>query len=289
MWKHIELLLMYGRGTASIAEQVGCSVPEAQEITNDFFNSFPKVKKWMDETEKSAKEKGYVEDFWGRRRRLPDIQLPKFTVKDVSKNTTTEFNPLLYCKGLSKKQENPKVKQYENLCLSSTNRKELEQIKKRALADGIEIINNGGKIAQAERQSVNARVQGGASTMSKIAMIKVFRSKELKDLGFRLLLQVHDELIGECPRGNEEKVAEVLTNIMKSSVEDKIPVPFKCDASITSAWYEDDYSNMYLKIFKDVEINSEEFQKLKQTVLIEHCELNEKQLEHLLLTFIYNN
>ena len=279
MWKHIELLLMYGRGTASIAEQVGCSVPEAQEITNDFFNSFPKVKKWMDETEKSAKEKGYVEDFWGRRRRLPDIQLPKFTVKDVSKNTTTEFNPLLYCKGLSKKQENPKVKQYENLCLSSTNRKELEQIKKRALADGIEITNNGGKIAQAERQSVNARVQGGASTMSKIAMIKVFHSKELKDLGFRLLLQVHDELIGECPRGNEEKVAEVLTNIMKSSVEDKIPVPFKCDASITSVWYEDDYGDSLQKDYHKLLDSGLTVEQAFNTIKNEHTECTEEQIK----------
>lgn len=282
MWKHIELLLMYGRGTASIAEQVGCSVPEAQEITNDFFNSFPKVKKWMDETEKSAKEKGYVEDFWGRRRRLPDIQLPKFTVKDVSKNTTTEFNPLLYCKGLSKKQENPKVKQYENLCLSSTNRKELEQIKKRALADGIEITNNGGKIAQAERQSVNARVQGGASTMSKIAMIKVFRSKELKDLGFRLLLQVHDELIGECPRGNEEKVAEVLTNIMKSSVEDKIPVPFKCDASITSVWYEDDYGDSLQKDYHKLLDSGLTVEQAFNAIKNEHTECTEEQIKTLL-------
>lgn len=282
MWKHIELLLMYGRGTASIAEQVGCSVLEAQEITNDFFNSFPKVKKWMDETEKSAKEKGYVEDFWGRRRRLPDIQLPKFTVKDVSENKTTEFNPLLYCKGLSKKQENPKVKQYENLCLSSTNRKELEQIKKRALADGIEITNNGGKIAQAERQSVNARVQGGASTMSKIAMIKVFRSKELKDLGFRLLLQVHDELIGECPRGNEEKVAEVLTNIMKSSVEDKIPVPFKCDASITSVWYEDDYGDSLQKDYHKLLDSGLTVEQAFNAIKNEHTECTEEQIKTLL-------
>lgn len=279
MWKHIELLLMYGRGTTSIAEQVGCSVPEAQEITNDFFNSFPKVKKWMDETEKSAKEKGYVEDFWGRRRRLPDIQLPKFTVKDVSKNTTTEFNPLLYCKGLSKKQENPKVKQYENLCLSSTNRKELEQIKKRALADGIEITNNGGKIAQAERQSVNARVQGGASTMSKIAMIKVFRSKELKDLGFRLLLQVHDELIGECPRGNEEKVAEVLTNIMKSSVEDRIPVPFKCDADIADVWYYNDYGDSLQKDYHKLLDSGLTVEQAFNTIKNEHTECTEEQIK----------
>jgi DNA polymerase I-like protein with 3'-5' exonuclease and polymerase domains len=55
--------------------------------------------------------------------------------------------------------------------------------------------------------------------MSKLAMRKVFDNQELKDLDFHILLQIHDELIGECPIENADKVAEVLTSVMKDSAK----------------------------------------------------------------------
>ena len=94
---------------------------------------------------------------------------------------------------------------------------EINNIKSNAKREKVSIQDNSGYISRAERQCVNARIQGGAATMSKIAMRKVYDSKELRDLGFSLLLQVHDELIGECPAENAEKVADLLTGIMNDS------------------------------------------------------------------------
>ena len=94
--KSILLGLLYGRGAASIAEQIGESYEEAQTIIDNFYKSFPKVKKWMDDSINFAKKYGYVTDLWGRRRRLPDIQLPKYDIKDKKANSL--FNPLLICK-----------------------------------------------------------------------------------------------------------------------------------------------------------------------------------------------
>ena len=71
-------MVLYGRGAASVGEQIGKSKEEAQEIIDKFFKAFPKVKKWIDESISSAHKYGYVEDVAGRRRRLPDILLPKY-------------------------------------------------------------------------------------------------------------------------------------------------------------------------------------------------------------------
>ena len=64
---------------------------------------------------------------------------------------------------------------------------ELKQLK-----EGIVITSNGGFISRAERQSSNSRIQGSASTVTKLAMINVSKDKELNELGFRLLICVHD-------------------------------------------------------------------------------------------------
>ena len=65
----------------------------------------------------------------------------------------------------------------------------------------------------------------------------------LRNLGFKILLQVHDELIGECPKENADKVAEILTTVMKESAKPVVSIPFKCDATIETRWYETDYSD----------------------------------------------
>ena len=89
---------MYGRGARAIAEQIGSTVERAQEIVDDFYKSFPSVKVWMDESLKKLKEKEYVEDFYGRRRRLPDINLPAYKVSRMKPLATAEnFNPFINC------------------------------------------------------------------------------------------------------------------------------------------------------------------------------------------------
>lgn len=67
-------------------------------------------------------------------------------------------------------------------------------------------------------------------------MISVHNNQELKDLGFRLLIPVHDELIGECPEKNAKRCGELLSQLMKEAAKD-ITVPMKCDVEYTKCWY----------------------------------------------------
>lgn len=270
---------MYGRGANSIAEQIGSDLAGAQKIIDDFYNGFPKVKQWTDKTEQDAKINGYVEDLWGRRRRLPDIQLPKYTIK--VENGSSDFNPLLYTKGKYTNENQKLINLYKDKLSKIKSKKEYNQIKQEAENNQVKIIDNGGFIAQAQRQCVNARIQGGAASMSKLAMRKVFDSQELKDLGFKMLLQIHDELIGECPIENADKVAEVLTSVMKNAAKPTVQIPFKCDATIETHWYETDYSDSINSNYKSLlkeKSNEEAF-----TILLnEHSELTEDQLKKIL-------
>lgn len=240
--KSLLLGIMYGMGPASLAESINGTVQDAQKIIDDFYAGFPKVKKWIDETYTFAKQNGYVEDLWGRRRRLPDIQLPKYTITKIN-GSAMEFNPILGCLGLYGEQSDPLVDVYRKKLDAARGKKDVENITAAAFKDGITIRNNGYFISQAERQCVNSRVQGGAATMSKKAMINVYRDPVLKELGFKLMIAVHDELIGECPAENADAVADRLCEVMKHSALPECTVPFKCDPTIESSWYYTDYGD----------------------------------------------
>jgi DNA polymerase I-like protein with 3'-5' exonuclease and polymerase domains len=280
--KSLLLGIMYGRGVSSIAEQIGGTIQEAQKIVDDFYLGFPKVKKWIDETYVNAKTNGYVEDMWGRRRRLSDIQLPKYEVfyKDETSNPT-EFNPILGALNIVKREVNPKIVKYEKLLSEATDRKSIESIKDKAKKEGVTINDNGGFISRAERQCVNARVQGGAATMSKKAMIKVHHDEELKNLGFRLMLAVHDELIGECPVENADKVADRLCELMKSSALPECITPFKCDPTIESVWYETDYSDNLRQSYEKL-CKTMTFDEALQQLYITHSECTEERIHKFL-------
>lgn len=241
---------MYGRGVSSIAEQIHGTKEEAQKIIDDFYTSFPKVKTWIDQTQKNARKTGYVEDLWGRRRRLPDILLPEYEIKDISGKSGTLFNPLLGCS--DRVMQNSAVDKYKQAVSQIRNQREYESLQKKALSEGIEIHSNTGFIAKSERQCVNARIQGGAATMTKLAMIKIYNDKELNDLGFKLLIGVHDELIGECPIENADKVADRLCYVMRTAAADKVEVPFKCDPDVATCWYLNDYQDLVRKEFKQM-------------------------------------
>jgi DNA polymerase I-like protein with 3'-5' exonuclease and polymerase domains len=91
---------------------------------------------------------------------------------------------------------------YKDLLRNAKGKRDIDSIKSKAIGDNIEIKDNSYFVAQAERQCVNARIQGGAATLTKLAMIKIHNDEVLKRLGFRLSIAVHDELIGECPIEN---------------------------------------------------------------------------------------
>ena len=221
--KSIVLGLMYGRGSQAIADQLGVSKAEAQKITDMFFNEFPKVKQWIDNTIAMAKEFGHSQTVWGRKRRLPDIQLPEY-----------EF---FYTEGNVKVEEN--VAQFFYLKMKNAYGSQKKDIKSDARNKGIRIADNGGKISEAERRSVNSVIQGTAADITKRAMLLIGRSKELKTLQYRMLLTVHDEIIAECRRENALEAKEIVGKLMLEAA-DKISVPMKVDWAITEQWYGED-------------------------------------------------
>ena len=267
LMKKLLLGLLYGMGTNLLAENLGCSFSEAEKIVDNFNKSFVQARNWMSETETSAEKTGYVEDYWGRRRRLPDLLLPKVEIKSSKFNN--DFNPLLGSKGQINSINKNRIDYYTNCANNCKSFKELNQLKEQADKEGIYIKDNSGFISRSRRQCVNARVQGGAATMTKKAMINIYNDKEIKDLGFRLLIGVHDELIGECPKENKEKVADRLSYLMRTAVPE-LNVPFKCDAEIEEHWYENDYSH----------IIQTEYEKLKKDNLSEEEIINKIHEEH---------
>ena len=274
--KKLILGTMYGMGSKKMAVDMNCSVEEGKKIIEDFYREFPKVHKWIEETEKNACKNGYVEDYAGRKRHLPDLLLPEFEIIDKSLNN---FNPLLYA--LNVVSDSELVKKYENKLLNCKSLKEKESIKTEAKKENIEIVDNGGFISRSKRQCVNARIQGGAATMTKKAMIAIDNDKEINDLGFKLLICVHDELIGECPKENAELVADRLSYLMRMCVPE-LPVTFKCDAEIEEHWYENKYTHMIqnekdkmLEQGKNMSIIYEELYKL-------HSECTKEQINNYL-------
>lgn len=271
--KSLLLGLMYGRGTKSIAEQLNCSFEEANDIKNGFFNEFPKVEQWMSNTQVEAKQRGYVEDIWGRRRRLPDLLKEKYEV--TYKNSVTTFNPLLGGTGEYNPNNEGIINAYKTKLNNAKYKSEIDTIKKEASQAGISIKDNSGFIAQAERQCVNARIQGGAASMSKRAMINVYNNEELKKLGFKLLIAVHDELIGECPIENAERVKELLSQEMINSALPEVTVPMKCDAVEFPSWYYDVYQ---AEIKKEFDTLNHDFDLLCDN----HTECTPEQLSKIL-------
>lgn len=188
--KSILLGILYGMGVASLAEKIGGTTDEARKILDGFFDEFPNIKKWIEKNEEFARKNGYVEDIWGRRRRLPDITLSKYEVKD--ENQKTSFNPLFGASGEYKPSDSPLIKKYQKLCEECKWKKDFDKLREDAKKDGITILDNTGYISQAERQCTNSVIQGSAASMSKRAMILVYNDKEINDLGFKMLIAVHD-------------------------------------------------------------------------------------------------
>lgn len=233
--KAIILGIMYSKGVKAIAEDLNISAKEAQNLFDTFFKQFPKVKDFMESTQRFARENGYVETVWGRKRRLPDMQLPEFEFEPIS-NKPSNFNPLFDDFDIED-DSSEKIAYYRKVLAHAYGFRQKQDIKTRAYNDGLKIKDNGSYIAEATRQCVNSRIQGSAADMTKIAMCRIWRDEQLKNLGFSLLLTVHDEIIGEAPLENAKEVANRLSAIMIDSAKPEIQVPMKCDAEITKNWY----------------------------------------------------
>lgn len=282
--KAILLGILYGRGANSVAEQIGKSYEEAQQIIDQFFKSFPGVKKWIDTTMSDAHKYGYVEDIAGRRRRLPDILLNKYEI--VNDKSAISFNPLLFSTGKFLNKTTSEEQLYINKCLSAKSKKQIQAVMAEAKSKGIEIKDNTGFIAQAERQAVNSRVQGGAATLTKLALINIFYDKELQKMGAYLINTVHDEILVEAPIEVADKVAERLVNVMIESAKKYVPdVPMKCDPYIVDAWYCDEYEVLIENEFKKY-LETCSTQEALQKVIDNHEEEPEDYIKRILKGYL---
>ena len=236
---------MYGRGNTSIAEQIKHhdgpvtkeDIIEAKGIVDTFFNSYPGAKEWVERMHKQAHERGYVEDLWGRRRRLPDASLPKYEFSLLKEDDF--FNPLLNSPVRHKEVDKRLIDKYTTLLDKTRSQADRDKIITQAKKDNLKIKNNSGFIATAERQSQNSPIQGGAATMTKIAMRNIYRDPELNSYDFHLLIPVHDELIGEAPLWYIEPAKKRMFYLMCNAGKPEFKLPMKCDGDDFSRWYLD--------------------------------------------------
>lgn len=216
---------MYGRGAASIAEQTGMTKQEAQGIVDEFFEAFPKVQKFVEDSSKSAKEFGFVETIWGRKRRLPDMMLPDYEFTD----------------GYGKDLPPNIVNNYMRM-MGNAGNKQIKTIIGDARKIGVFIKDNTWIISKAERQVVNSIIQGSSADMTKIALILIGTNARLKELGFKTVMTVHDEIIGIAPKDNAKECMGIVKECMLKAPTGRIKtIPFKCDPTASLRWYGEEF------------------------------------------------
>jgi DNA polymerase I-like protein with 3'-5' exonuclease and polymerase domains len=235
--KSVLLGVLYGRGEASIGEQLHVSTQKAKDIKESVFKGFPAIKKFEQDSLKMAHDIGFVTTVCGRKRRLPDLQLDEFEFTWKA-GCAPQDDLLDFDDTEDVDVEVPYDRQrYYRQKLRSCRFWEKHKWIEQASEEGIHIVDNGGKIADATRQCVNSRIQGSAADLTKIAMVALNNDERLKELGFRLLVPVHDEVIAECPEENVKECSERLADIMCSAAEKVLDMPISCDVEISRAWY----------------------------------------------------
>ena len=248
--KMVLLALTYGMGTSTLAARTGKTKQEAQEIFDNFFKSFPKVEELINSSKEFLRTHGYVEDWAGRRRHLTDYFLNPYEAKykDENELLAKTFNPILGCE--NRPMMDDKLAFWLAKAKTSRNNKEFDQLAQEAIKDGVILTANTGRIAQAERQCLNARIQGSAASLTKLAMIQIHNSQELKDLDAKLVMTIHDEVMLECPALYAEQVSEILPRIMIETAAPYISIPMKCDPAVESRWYTSEYAVAVQSEFK---------------------------------------
>ncbi len=271
--KTVLLGVTYGMGSGTLAERMNLSREESEAIISDFYKGFPGVEKFTKDSQNMLKKVGYVTDAFGRRRHIPDAMLPEYEITPVKVNYN--FNPLLDVPEHIDYTTEALISNYKDKLSKAKWKKDKDLIIKQAEKDGLSIKNNGGFINRALRQCLNARIQGTAASMTKLAMIMIHNDKELNDLGFKLLVTVHDEVFGIAPTENSARCGERLCEVMVDAAKVKCSsVPWKCDPYVTKRWYSDELSAEVLKDFnkvKDINKIMEKYPMIKQKYIEQMC------------------
>lgn len=232
--KNIFLGICYGKQIPSIAEDLRVPVDRAQQIYDQVMTSMPGLKTIIEESQEMARQRGYVETKWGTRKYIPDMMLEPFEITTIG---TKNFDPFFDSEELGVIDDTERLKRKYLAEISTCKfRKDKQKVKDRAEKDGFKIKDNTFFIEEAKRQCLNGRIQGTAANQTKIAMQLISKNIRLKELGFRILLLVHDEIIGECPVENAKEAASLFEQCMLESGKD-LCAPVRVDKECTIRWY----------------------------------------------------
>jgi len=167
--KEVNFGLIYGISAFGLAQNIGISRTEAQQIITAYFNEFPGVKSYMDAQVNKAREFTYVETVLGRRRYLRDIHSKNMTVR-----------------------------------------------------------------GHAERNAINAPIQGSAADMIKVAMINIHKWMKQENMKSKMIMQVHDELVFDVHKSELEIMKTKIPELMMGAVE--LDVPMEVEVGVGENW-----------------------------------------------------
>lgn len=156
--------IMYGISSFGLAQRLKIGRAEAKKIIEDYFANFPAISSYIEDTLTAARENGYVETIFGRRRYLPDINSKNGTVRSL-----------------------------------------------------------------AERNAINAPIQGTSADIIKLAMINVHRRIQEEGLQSRMVLQIHDELVFDAIPQEIEQLQKIVREEMENVIELSIPLTVECN------------------------------------------------------------
>lgn len=278
--KTIVLGICYGRSVVTIADQLfgddssisdEDKIKKAQFVYDSVLDSFPNLRKLMNSAQAYATKHGYVETILGRRRHISDMQLPMFDFKPMDGYINPDVDPL----DPSTLHNAGKIPQriIDKLTEEFQSYKYYGQIARRTkelYEEHIRVINNRSKIQDASRKCVNSVIQGSAAEQTKMAILKIENNQEWKDIGGRILVPVHDEIVAEVPIENWKRGGEILSSLMCEAAN-FLPYPSKCDVTTTLRWYGLEYPCKYKQptVFTSLEDLDEDEVKWIQYCLVE--------------------
>ena len=169
--KAVNFGIVYGISEFSLSEDIGVSRYEAKAYIDSYKATYRGVSAYMKKVVDDARNIGYTETMFGRKRYIPELKSSNFNVR-----------------------------------------------------------------SGAERIALNTPIQGTAADLIKLAMIRVDRALAENFPEAKLLLQVHDELIVECPEAIAEDVAKLVSREMESVAQ--LSVPLTAEAKFGKSWYE---------------------------------------------------
>ncbi len=167
--KAVNFGIVYGISAFSLSQDIGVTVQEAKEYMDRYFATYTGVKQYMTDVVDKAREQGYVETLWHRRRALPELKSSNFNMRSFG-----------------------------------------------------------------ERVALNMPIQGTAADIIKLAMVRVHSRLAREGLAARLIMQVHDELIVECPEEEVPRVEALLQQEMQGVAE--LSVPLLAEAHTGRNW-----------------------------------------------------